>query len=63
MYLFKERRDTLQGGMINSMQVSITLVFAHRLEEVYGSLTTSNWQYLYLDSEVWNSARNFLWRE
>lgn len=21
MYLFKERRDTLQGGMINSMQV------------------------------------------
>lgn len=22
MYLFKERRDTLQGGMINSMQVS-----------------------------------------
>lgn len=27
MYLFKERRDTLQGGMINSMQVSVYFIF------------------------------------
>ena len=26
MYLFKERRDTLQGGMINSMQVCTILL-------------------------------------
>lgn len=30
MYLFKERRDTLQGGMINSMQVrSLSLRSLH----------------------------------
>ncbi|ORY92440.1 Tim17/Tim22/Tim23/Pmp24 family-domain-containing protein [Leucosporidium creatinivorum] len=39
MYLFRERRDTLQGGMVNSMQ------------------------YLYLDSEVWNSVKTLLWRK
>ncbi|KAI5481273.1 peroxisomal protein [Pseudohyphozyma bogoriensis] len=37
MWLFREKRDRLQGGMVNSMQ------------------------YLYLDSEVWNSLRNLVW--
>ncbi|KAM0746306.1 peroxisomal protein [Meredithblackwellia eburnea MCA 4105] len=38
MWLFKERRDRLHGGMVSSMQ------------------------YLYLDSEVWSSLRNLVWR-
>ncbi|GAA6063947.1 hypothetical protein JCM10212_002145 [Sporobolomyces blumeae] len=37
MYLFRERRDTLHGGMVHSMQ------------------------YLYNDSEVWNSLKTLLW--
>ncbi|GAA5914684.1 hypothetical protein JCM8208_000412 [Rhodotorula glutinis] len=37
MYLFRERRDRLHGGMVSSMQ------------------------YLYLDSEVWNSFKTLLW--
>ncbi|GAA5855886.1 hypothetical protein JCM9279_001157 [Rhodotorula babjevae] len=37
MYLFRERRDRLHGGMVSSMQ------------------------YLYLDSEVWNSLKTLLW--
>lgn len=39
MWLFNNKRERLQGGMVNSMQ------------------------YLYLDSEVWNSLRNLVWRE
>ncbi|GAA5982282.1 hypothetical protein JCM10908_004813 [Rhodotorula pacifica] len=37
MYLFREKRDRLHGGMVSSMQ------------------------YLYLDSEVWNSLKTLLW--
>ncbi|GAA5966422.1 hypothetical protein JCM8115_002872 [Rhodotorula mucilaginosa] len=37
MYLFREKRDRLHGGMVSSMQ------------------------YLYLDSEVWNSFKTLLW--
>ncbi|GAA6000998.1 mitochondrial 37S ribosomal protein mS29 RSM23 [Rhodotorula paludigena] len=37
MYLFREKRDRLHGGMVSSMQ------------------------YLYLDSEVWNSVKTLLW--
>ncbi|KWU43039.1 peroxisomal protein [Rhodotorula sp. JG-1b] len=37
MYLFRENRDRLHGGMVSSMQ------------------------YLYLDSEVWNSFKTLLW--
>ncbi|GAA5940075.1 Tim17/Tim22/Tim23/Pmp24 family protein [Sporobolomyces koalae] len=37
MWLFKERRETLHGGMVHSMQ------------------------YLYNDSEVWNSFKTLLW--
>ncbi|GJN89014.1 hypothetical protein Rhopal_001985-T1 [Rhodotorula paludigena] len=39
MYLFREKRDRLHGGMVSSMQ------------------------YLYLDSEVWNSVKTLLWRD
>lgn len=39
MYLFRHKREKLQGGMVSSMQ------------------------YLYLDSEVWDSWKTFLWRE
>jgi hypothetical protein len=41
MYLFKERRDTLQGGMVGSMQVS--LIPLHPLFEKDGADETGLW--------------------
>lgn len=59
MYLFKERRDTLQGGMVNSMQVILSPCMLFRSQR---ELMSPASQYLYVDSEVWSSLRNLVWR-
>lgn len=68
MYLFRERRDTLQGGMVNSMQVRLMSFGPERrgfAAVCYRAMLTLCYplQYLYLDSEVWNSVKTLLWRK
>lgn len=69
MWLFAERRDKLQGGMVNSMQVSARRgVGKGRWRwrgdgegELTGRFGCA--QYLYLDSERWNGLKTLLWRQ
>ncbi|KNZ57949.1 uncharacterized protein VP01_2033g3 [Puccinia sorghi] len=51
MWLFRWRRERLQGGLINSMQ-------SHGLKRPRSRFPALD---LYLDSEVWTNLKNLLW--
>lgn len=65
MWLFREKRERLQGGMVSSMQVRPPFLSLSRVSTWTNTGTDKvvvDAQYLYLDSEVWTGLKTLLWR-